>query len=583
MESEEGDITEGEERRGSIPTLSTSRRGSRLQDILRFNQEKKRKRDSQGFTWKRMPTQSFDDIQPYEEPTEEPTPPNVTNAEVSPEQLAAIAAALAATSNVSTEQFIENSINELPYGKRGYQSYIHALPYSTTIIKPEQLAALSHEERSDIHPEHLAALLRGRADNQPENLVTPPRKRSNLQPEHSKAMPHDRVGIELDNLAGLSRGRSDIQPNSPAALLRARSDIQPNNQAALSRARSDIQPNNQAGLSHGRPDIQPNQAALSLERSDIKPENQQALSRGRPDIQPENQAALSRGRSNIQPEIQAAALTHGRSDIKPGNQLDMSRGRSDLQPEPLAVPTFEETGVQLKYLSTLAPGDREGTSHYTQDIRGTRIKTVPIVSPVPPETKISQSKKDSLSMSPSGRVSSPSGRGSNPPQSYIQIEGNGRHSYGLPVGRPIDASPKKSPRKSRLSKTGNGGSGASGYKDGNGASRQRKPRDLDSGSLQSEHSFRTCSEEPEPALVPRAVSDNYEYSTRASLERPGPTSVKTVQQQRYSNALDAVVGTSAGTPGTNRSGGAASSGGGGSPLPYTPSNRTTPASSRAKR
>jgi hypothetical protein len=38
MESEEGDITEGEERRGSIPTLSTSRRGSRLQDILRFNQ-----------------------------------------------------------------------------------------------------------------------------------------------------------------------------------------------------------------------------------------------------------------------------------------------------------------------------------------------------------------------------------------------------------------------------------------------------------------------------------------------------------------------------------------------------------------
>lgn len=54
-ESEE----EEEERRGSIPFL-TSRRGSKLQDILKYNQEKKRRprdkryRDKQGFVWRRF-------------------------------------------------------------------------------------------------------------------------------------------------------------------------------------------------------------------------------------------------------------------------------------------------------------------------------------------------------------------------------------------------------------------------------------------------------------------------------------------------------------------------------------------------
>lgn len=54
-ESEE----EEEERRGSIPFLA-SRRGSKLQDILKYNQEKKRRprdkryRDKQGFVWRRF-------------------------------------------------------------------------------------------------------------------------------------------------------------------------------------------------------------------------------------------------------------------------------------------------------------------------------------------------------------------------------------------------------------------------------------------------------------------------------------------------------------------------------------------------
>ena len=39
-ESEESEMSAGEEttRRGSLPTMSTTRRGSRLQDILRYNQ-----------------------------------------------------------------------------------------------------------------------------------------------------------------------------------------------------------------------------------------------------------------------------------------------------------------------------------------------------------------------------------------------------------------------------------------------------------------------------------------------------------------------------------------------------------------
>jgi hypothetical protein len=58
-ESEDDD----EERRGSIPFLS-SRRGSKLQDILKYNQEKKRKnkryKDKEGFVWRRMiPDQEF--------------------------------------------------------------------------------------------------------------------------------------------------------------------------------------------------------------------------------------------------------------------------------------------------------------------------------------------------------------------------------------------------------------------------------------------------------------------------------------------------------------------------------------------
>ena len=77
-------------------------------------------------------------------------------------------------------------------------------------------------------------------------------------------------------------------------------------------------------------------------------------------------------------------------------------------------------------------------------------------------------------------------------------------------------------------------------------SRRRLPPDPDSISLHSEHSYKSCSSEPEIPLVPRAVSDNYKYSGTASLERSA-ASIKALQQQRYSNALDAAVGTSAAT------------------------------------
>lgn len=443
MESEEGDPTE--ERRGSLPTIftNTNRRGSRLQDILRYNQERKRKRDSQGFVWKRMPTQSFEDIQPYEEPTEE-LPPNLVSATLSPEQIAAMAAALSA--NSSSQHYIgPESINDLPYGKGGYKSYIHALPFAT-VIQPEHMAAFSVDRRG-IQPEHQGALSHGRSDKQSEHQA---------------------------------QGRSEIQPE--------------------------------------------NLAATKYVRTDVMPENRPAT-------------------------------------------------------------PYVRSGIQPEYLANLAPGDRDVTGPYPQDVGGTKIKTIPVISPVPPERKISQNRKDTLTTSPSGRVSSPSGRGSNPPQSYIQIEGNGRHNYGLPIGRPIGGPPKKSPKKSHQSKIGN--SGGDSYMDGNKTSRRRNPPDPDSVSLQSEHSFRTCSSEPELPLVPRAVSDNYKYSNE--IERPAAASVKTLQQKRYSNALDAAVGTSAGTPVTNRSGAQTSLSGkassSGSPLPYTtsPSNRTTSASNRTTR
>ncbi len=80
--------------------------------------------------------------------------------------------------------------------------------------------------------------------------------------------------------------------------------------------------------------------------------------------------------------------------------------------------------------------------------------------------------------------------------------------------------------------------------------RRRLPPDPDSISLHSEHSYKSCSSEPETPLVPRAVSDNYKYSGTASLERSA-ASMKALQQQRYSNALDAVVGTSAATSRSN--------------------------------
>jgi len=55
----EGEEEGGEERRGSLPFL-TARRGSKLQDLLKYNQEKRRRgrdkryRDKQGFVWRRM-------------------------------------------------------------------------------------------------------------------------------------------------------------------------------------------------------------------------------------------------------------------------------------------------------------------------------------------------------------------------------------------------------------------------------------------------------------------------------------------------------------------------------------------------
>jgi len=54
-ESEEEEL---EERRGSLP-YGANRRGSKLQDILKYNQEKKRRKDKrykdkQGFVWRRM-------------------------------------------------------------------------------------------------------------------------------------------------------------------------------------------------------------------------------------------------------------------------------------------------------------------------------------------------------------------------------------------------------------------------------------------------------------------------------------------------------------------------------------------------
>lgn len=62
MSESEGEGEEegaGEERRGSLPFLA-ARRGSKLQDLLKYNQEKRRRgrdkpyRDKQGFVWRRM-------------------------------------------------------------------------------------------------------------------------------------------------------------------------------------------------------------------------------------------------------------------------------------------------------------------------------------------------------------------------------------------------------------------------------------------------------------------------------------------------------------------------------------------------
>jgi len=110
-ESEESEMSAGEEtmRRGSLPTIvSSTRRGSRLQDILRYNQERKKKRDgkykrdSQGFVWKRMPAMVYEEYTPPAADTKPaavlPPSPLITAA-VTPEQLAALAAAIAAESS----------------------------------------------------------------------------------------------------------------------------------------------------------------------------------------------------------------------------------------------------------------------------------------------------------------------------------------------------------------------------------------------------------------------------------------------------------------------------------------------------
>ena len=126
---------------------------------------------------------------------------------------------------------------------------------------------------------------------------------------------------------------------------------------------------------------------------------------------------------------------------------------------------------------------------------------------------------------------------------------------------------------------------------------RHNPADPDSVSLRSETSFKTCSSEPELGpLVPRAVSDNYKYTSgRSTLERQSGggsglgQSFKEVQQKRYSNALDAVVGTS-GNTNSGMPNNSTGPGGGSrkassttsriSPVPPTPTSTTSRAARR---
>jgi hypothetical protein len=245
--------------------------------------------------------------------------------------------------------------------------------------------------------------------------------------------------------------------------------------------------------------------------------------------------------------------------------------------------------IQPEHLAALAPGDQALTGPNSQVIGVTPSTTTPVIQPV--SRKPSQNRKKSSRTSEVG----------DPPPTYAQMEGNG-HQYGgpgipsshyggpgipssLPVsGPPTSAAPQhwqhQQPGRSQAKVSRTGGPGRlPGGGGGNGTSR-RMPPDVDSISLHSENSFKTCSSEPDLPLVPRAVSDNYKYSGTSSLERSA-ASLKTLQQQRYSNALDAAVGTSTSTSVSNSTGALAAPSSKASSVgsvPHTPAS-----SSRTKR
>jgi len=226
-------------------------------------------------------------------------------------------------------------------------------------------------------------------------------------------------------------------------------------------------------------------------------------------------------------------------------------------------------------LVNLAPGDQGLAGPNPQIPGGTTRTTKPIVEPS--QRKTSEKRK----ISSRGTMDGAGGRGEprlvgmdDSPLVYAQVEGSsrqyGRYDPTAPAPHQTHAAAAQLPNQQypqhyqqqqhhpscrpqqRQSRSGGRPSVVGGQYGDNGSSavrtksRRRLPPDPDSISLHSEHSYKSCSSEPEIPLVPRAVSDNYKYSGTASLERSA-ASIKALQQQRYSNALDAAVGTSAAT------------------------------------
>merc|ERR1740128_785432 len=226
-------------------------------------------------------------------------------------------------------------------------------------------------------------------------------------------------------------------------------------------------------------------------------------------------------------------------------------------------------------LVNLAPGDQGLAGPNPQIPGGTTRTTKPIVEPS--QRKTSEKRK----ISSRGTMDGAGGRGeprlvgmNDSPLVYAQVEGSsrqyGRYDPTAPAPHQTHAAAAQLPNQQypqhyqqqqhhpscrpqqRQSRSGGRPSVVGGQYGDNGSSavrtksRRRLPPDPDSISLHSEHSYKSCSSEPEIPLVPRAVSENYKYSGTASLERSA-ASIKALQQQRYSNALDAAVGTSAAT------------------------------------